>query len=116
MLISQAWAQEATEAAVTSGSITDFYTSNILLFVIIFGLFYLLMVMPQQKRFKKHRDMLSQLKKGDKVIFAGGLVGTIAAMKDGEDQMTVELSKDVKITALRSTIQSKVEKEEKEKK
>lgn len=50
--------------------------------VFIFAIFYLLLVLPQQKRQKKWREMLNNLKSGDRVITSGGLRGTIVAVRD----------------------------------
>jgi len=50
--------------------------------VLIFGVFYLVLIMPQQRKQKKWQEMLSQLKTGDKVVTSGGLHGAIVALKD----------------------------------
>src|SRR5690348_11912670 len=50
--------------------------------ILIFGVFYLLLILPQQRRQKKWQAMLGELKTGDKVVTSGGLRGTIVALKD----------------------------------
>jgi preprotein translocase subunit YajC len=50
--------------------------------IFIFGIFYFLLIMPQQRRQKKWQQMLSELKTGDKVVTSGGLHGTVVALKD----------------------------------
>jgi preprotein translocase subunit YajC len=50
--------------------------------IFIFGIFYFLLIMPQQRRQKKWQQMLSELKTGDKVVTGGGIHGTIVAIKD----------------------------------
>ena len=50
--------------------------------IFIFGIFYFLLIMPQQRKQKKWQQMLSELKTGDKVVTSGGLRGTIVAIKD----------------------------------
>jgi preprotein translocase subunit YajC len=50
--------------------------------ILIFAVFYLVLIMPQQRRQKKWQAMLGQLKTGDKVVTSGGLRGTIVALKD----------------------------------
>ena|SRR5690348_2624898 len=50
--------------------------------ILIFGVFYFLLIMPQQRRQKKWQAMLGELKTGDKVVTSGGLRGTIVALKD----------------------------------
>lgn len=67
--------------------------------------FYLLLIRPQQKRFKEHADMLGGLKKGDGIVTGGGLVGKIDKLK-GDDQVIVDLGGGLKVTALKSTIQN----------
>ena len=46
-------------------------------FLVIFGIFYLLLIMPMRKRQKKHQELLSKLTKGDRVITSGGIFGTV---------------------------------------
>ena len=50
--------------------------------IFIFGIFYFLLIMPQQRRQKKWQQMLGELKTGDKVVTSGGMKGTIIALKD----------------------------------
>jgi preprotein translocase subunit YajC len=50
--------------------------------IFIFGIFYFLLIMPQQRRQKKWQQMLSELKTGDKVVTSGGMRGTIVALRD----------------------------------
>jgi preprotein translocase subunit YajC len=54
----------------------------IIFIVVIFGIFYLLMIRPQRRRQKEHQDMMQSLQKGDKVITAGGIYGTIDSLSD----------------------------------
>ena len=57
--------------------------------IFIFGIFYFLLIMPQQRRQKKWQQMLSELKTGDKVVTSGGLRGTIVAIKDDSVHLRV---------------------------
>ena len=66
-------------------------------------LFYVLLIAPQQRRFKEHTKMLSALKKGDRVVTGGGLVGVIEKIGDG-DEVVIDLGHGSKVTALRSTL------------
>jgi len=50
--------------------------------VFIFGIFYFLLIMPQQKRQKKWQEMLGNLKTGDKVVTSGGMRGTVIALRE----------------------------------
>lgn len=91
------------------GGAKEAFMLNMLLILMLVGLFYVLLIMPQQKRFKKHREMLDQIKKGDKVLTAGGLVGKIDKITEGSDEVIVDLGNGIKVTALRSTIQTRVD-------
>lgn len=57
--------------------------------IFIFGIFYFLLIMPQQRKQKKWQQMLSELKNGDKVVTSGGLRGTIISLKDDYVQLRV---------------------------
>jgi len=57
--------------------------------IAMFGIFYFLMILPQQRRQKKWQEMLGQLKPGDKVTTSGGLRGTIMALKDDSIHLRV---------------------------
>lgn len=117
MFISMAYAQDAAvtaaadPAAVPPVDGTAFAFSNIGLILVMVVMFYFLLIRPQQKRFKEHRQMLDALKVGDKVVTAGGLVGTVDKLPaEGSDEVIVDLGSGLKVTALRHTIQTKVEK------
>lgn len=84
MLISNAYAQAADASA--QGQLIGFLPI-ILMFVVL----YFLMIRPQMKRTKEHRNMIAALKKGDEVVTAGGLVGRIT--KVGENYVTVEIAR-----------------------
>ncbi len=70
----------------------------------IFAIFYFLMIRPQQKRQKQHREMLANLKKGDTVITGGGLIGRITGMTD--NVLTLEVADRVRVKVLRSAVSS----------
>ena len=71
--------------------------------LLIFGVFYFLLILPQQRRQKKWQQMLSDLKTGDKVITSGGLKGTIFSMKD--DAVTLRVPPDnLKLEVSRGSI------------
>ena len=81
---------------------------NMGLVVILVIMFYVLMIMPQQRRFKEHKAMQSALKKGDKVLTAAGFIGTVDKIVD-DLEVIVDLGNGLKVTALRSTISSRVD-------
>ena len=64
--------------------------------ILIFGVFYLLLIRPQQKKMKLHREMISNLKRGDRIITSGGIIGTISKVKDNKE-LLVEISDNVEI-------------------
>ncbi|GMQ99251.1 MAG: preprotein translocase subunit YajC [Zetaproteobacteria bacterium] len=72
--------------------------------VLIIVIFYFLLIRPQQKRMKAHRGMIDELKKGDKIITAGGIIGTIHEVT--EDVVKLNIADKVRITIKRDTITS----------
>ena len=76
--------------------------------ILIFVIFYFFLIRPQQKKVKEHKIMVENLKRGDKVITVGGIVGRIDRIVDGE-KVEVEISDNVKVEIIKSTgIQSLV--------
>lgn len=70
--------------------------------IFIFVIFYFLLIRPQQKRIKAHREMTNQLKKGDSVITAGGILATVASVN--EDLVKLDIADGVRIQVKRDTI------------
>jgi preprotein translocase subunit YajC len=70
--------------------------------LIMFAIIYFLMIRPQQKQQKKHKAMISALKKGDKVITNAGIFGTVTGMTEGV--LTLEVAKNVHIRVLRGQV------------
>lgn len=64
--------------------------SSLLPLVVLFAIFYFLVIRPQQKQVKKHKEMLQSLKKGDKIITNGGLICEV--VKPEEDSIKVKLN------------------------
>ncbi len=83
--------------------------SQFILIMVMVVLFYFLLIAPQKKRFKEHKEMLDSLKKGDSIITAGGLIGKIDKL-DSDEEVTIDLGNNVKVKAKRSTIHQKAEK------
>lgn len=71
-----------------------------LIFIIV--IFYFLLIRPQQKRLKDHREMVANLRRGDVVVTAGGFIGKIHRVAD--DEVSVELADGLRVRAVRSTI------------
>ena len=70
--------------------------------ILMFAIFYFLLIRPQQKKAKHHRELLGSLKKGDKVVSSGGLHGIITGLTD--DVVTMEISPKVRVKVSRSSI------------
>ena len=64
--------------------------------ILIFGVFYILLIRPQQKKVKQHREMLNNLRRGDKIITSGGIIGTINKVADNRE-LQVQISENVEI-------------------
>ena len=71
-------------------------------FVLIFVIFYFLLILPQQKRQKQQKTMMEALKKGDKIVTASGIWGTIANL--GKDTVTLQIADNTKIKIQREHI------------
>jgi preprotein translocase subunit YajC len=72
-------------------------------FLLIFGIFYFLLFLPTQKRQKKQREMLSNLKAGDRVVTTGGIRGTIDKIKDDALYLRVA-PQDVRLEIVRNAV------------
>jgi len=70
--------------------------------VLIIVIFYFLLIRPQQKRLKAHQSMIGELKKGDKVVTSGGIIGTVQDVS--EDTLRVEIADKVRVSVKRDTI------------
>ena len=64
--------------------------------ILIFGVFYILLIRPQQKKVKAHREMLNNLRRGDKIITSGGIIGTVNKVADNRE-LQVQVSENVEI-------------------
>ncbi|AFL68977.1 preprotein translocase subunit YajC [Sulfurospirillum barnesii] len=82
--------------------------SSLLPLVVLFAIFYFLVIRPQQKQVKKHKEMIDALKKGDKVITNGGLICEV--VKPEEDSIKVKLNDDgVIVKVSRDYISKKID-------
>ncbi len=64
--------------------------------ILIFGVFYILLIRPQQKKVKQHREMINNLRRGDKIITSGGIIGSISKVNDNKE-LLVEISENIEI-------------------
>ena len=70
--------------------------------ILIFVIFYFFLIRPQQKKVKEHKQMVENLKRGDKVVTSGGIVGTVERIIDNE-KVEVSISENVNVEIIRST-------------
>ncbi len=97
MFITPAYAQAAGGAA--SNPIIQF-----LPLILIFVIMYFLMIRPQQKKAKEHKAMVEALRRGDQVVTQGGVIGKVARVKEGENEIEVEIAEGVKVRVVKSTV------------
>ncbi len=98
MLVSPAFAQDAAAGG------TAAVVMQVLPLVLIFAVFYFLLIRPQQKKQREHRELLGKLKRGDRVLTAGGIIGQVTRVKEGVDEIEVEIAPNVRVNVLRQTI------------
>jgi preprotein translocase subunit YajC len=75
--------------------------------ILMFVIFYFLLIRPQQKKNKEHRDMINNLKRGDRIITSGGIHGTVTAVSD--TALTVEISDKVRVKLSRNSVSGVVQ-------
>jgi len=100
MFISTALAQTAGTPAAGGEAIMSF-----LPLILIFVIFYFLLIRPQQKRAKEHKDMLTAVRRGDKIVTGGGVVAVVVKVGQPEDpEIQVEIAENVRVKIMRGTI------------
>ena len=105
MFVTPAYAQAAAGGAGPTAAFAQFIP-----LILIFAIMYFLMIRPQQKRVKQHREMVSALKKGDHVVTQGGIIGKVASVRD--EELEVEIATGVKVRVIRSTVSQVLNKTE----
>lgn len=78
------------------------WMGTVIYFVFIFGIFYLVLIRPQQKRQKQHKEMVESLKVNDEVVTAGGILGTITRVKD--NSVWLKVADKVEIEVLKTSV------------
>ncbi|PCJ74171.1 MAG: preprotein translocase subunit YajC [Rhodobacteraceae bacterium] len=96
MFASPAYAQAA------GGSLTS-SLGGFVPIILIFAIMYFLMIRPQQKKMKDHRNMVEALRKGDQIVTQGGIIGKVIKVKE-DGEVEVEIAKEVKVRILKHTI------------
>ena len=79
-------------------------------FILIIVVMYFLMIRPQAKKQKEHRAMIDSLAKGDKIMTSGGIIGTIAGIRDKDNILLVKISEGVKIELTRNSVAQVIDK------
>lgn len=97
MFVSTAYAQTAAPAGGGGDMLVQF-----LPLILIFVVFYFLLIRPQQKKMKEHKAMLAAIRRGDRVVTGGGIIGVVTKVAD--DELTVEIAENVRVRCLRSTV------------
>jgi preprotein translocase subunit YajC len=97
-----------TEAGLPEGAAGDALMMNIGMVVLMGVMFYLLLIRPQQKRYKEHNEMLKKLDKGSKVITQGGLIGVIEKVVS-DHEVVVDFGNGVKMNVMRSYVLGRYE-------
>jgi preprotein translocase subunit YajC len=96
MLVSPAYAQAGSPGQVNP-------LLSLAPFIFIFVIFYFLLIRPQQQARKKHMEMVANVRRGDVVVTAGGIVGKVTKVLEG-DEIMVELAENVAVKVLKSTL------------
>jgi preprotein translocase subunit YajC len=105
MLISPAFAQ----APAPGGAMESL--GAFLPLILIFVIFYFLLIRPQQKRMKQHKAMLEAIRRGDRIVTNGGIVGTVVKVVN-DSELSVEIADGVKVRVLREMIANVLSKTE----
>jgi preprotein translocase subunit YajC len=80
------------------------FKSMIIMFAVIFGIFYILVINPQKKQQKKHQERVNTLKAGDRVLTAGGMFAICRDRDDKKGKVTLEIAKGVQIEVTKNSI------------
>ncbi|MCT6837558.1 MULTISPECIES: preprotein translocase subunit YajC [Bombella] len=106
LLFSTAYAADAAASPFSAAGLVQF--APILLVCVVF---YFLLIRPQQKRQQKLREEQSNLRRGDRIVTSGGIVGTVQATRDDSQEVDVEIAPGVKVKVIRSTINTVLSRE-----
>lgn len=95
MLISPAFAQ--------TGSGGSDFIIQLMPILLMFVIFYLLLLRPQQQRVKAHREMVANIRRGDTVVTAGGIIGKVTKVKD-DGEIEVEIAENTRVRLIKGTV------------
>lgn len=97
MFIDPAYAQAAAPGG-------DPFTGILIPMLLMVLIFYFLVIRPQQQRAKQHRELIDKVRRGDTVVTSGGMIGKVTRVTDNSDEVEVELSDQMRVRILRSTL------------
>ena len=106
MIAAPAFAQAAGGGAGAFGAIVPMVP-----LILVLAIMYFLLIRPQQKKAKDHKKMVAALRKGDKVVTQGGLIGKVTKVKD-DGEIEVEIASGVKVRVVQSTVAQVISKTE----
>jgi preprotein translocase subunit YajC len=107
MFVSEAFAQ--TAGAAGAGGFSMDTVQQFLPLILIFVVFYFLMIRPQQKKMKAHKEMVSALRRGDRVLLQGGIFGQVSKVVS-DTELSVEIADKVQIRVTRNAVAEVLEK------
>jgi preprotein translocase subunit YajC len=97
MWISPAYAQAL------GGDLSGLLSGPLPMIVLMFVVLYFFMIRPQQQRAKQHKALLAALRRGDRIVTAGGIIGTVAKVVN-DNEVAVDIAENVRVRVVRSTI------------
>lgn len=97
MIITPAFAQAAAPQP-------DVFGSLLIPMLLMLVIFYFFLIRPQSTRAKEHRDRMNSVRRGDTVVTSGGMVGRVTKVSDASDEIEVELSENLKVRIIKSTL------------
>jgi preprotein translocase subunit YajC len=106
MFVSPAFAQAGGDAAGAGAGVLQF-----LPLVLIFVVFYFLLIRPQHRKMKQHKEMLAAVRRGDRIVTGGGILGTVSKVID-DNEVLVEIAEGVRVRVQKALISSVLAKTE----
>jgi preprotein translocase subunit YajC len=107
------FAQVAQEEGKKAVEQPPFWQNPIILLPIMFGLFYFVVLRPQQRKQRKEQeDLMAGMKKNDEVVTAAGIIGIVSHIKEGGDEVTLKIDDNARIRVLKSSIVRIMKKDE----
>ncbi len=93
-----------TPAYAQTGAMSDPFTGLLIPMLVMVVIFYFLVIRPQQQRAKSHRELVDKVRRGDTVITSGGFIGKVMKAADNSDEIEIELTDNMRVRVLKSTL------------